>query len=132
MERSRAARLGRLALAAAAGVNIAIGVWLAWRDPSRASDLSTMYDWTRDRIADGARHYTGVHDAVDYPPNALVFLSPLGLLPRRVLVQVWIPAGLALAAVLPYLAIRCATRSARVALLPSLLVWCWKTTRTAL
>jgi hypothetical protein len=132
MVSTRAARLGTLVIAAAAGVNIAIGVALAWRDPSRASDLSTIYDWTRGWILDGARHYTGVHDAVDYPPNAIVVLSPLGLLPRQLIVPVWMLAGLALAAVLPYLAIRGAVSGARVATLPMLLFWCWTATRTLL
>lgn len=132
MVSSRAARLGTLAIAVPAGVNLAIGIWLAWRDPSRASDLATIYAWTRGWIVEGARHYTGVHDAVDYPPNALVVLSPLGLLPRPLIVPVWIAAGVALAAVLPYLAVRCATPRAGLALLPTLLFWCWTSTRTLL
>jgi glycosyl transferase family 87 len=132
MVSSRAARLGTLVIAVAAIVNIAIGVALAWRDPSRAADLSTIYDWTRGWILNGARHYTGVHDAVDYPPNAIVVLSPLGLLPRQLIVPIWILVGLALAAVLPYLAIRCAAPRTRVAALPLLLFWCWTGTRTLL
>src|SRR5262249_45764332 len=132
MVSSRGARLGTLAIAVPAGVNLAIGIWLAWRDPSRASDLATIYAWTRGWIVEGARHYTGVHDAVDYPPNALVVLSPLGLLPRPLIVPVWIAAGVALAAVLPYLAVRCAPPRAGLALLPTLLFWCWTSTRTLL
>jgi Glycosyltransferase family 87 len=132
MVSSRAARLGTVVIAIAACVNLAIGVALAWRDPSRASDLWTMYEWTRGWIAGGVRHYTGVHDAVDYPPNALVVLSPLGLLPRQLVVPIWIVLGLALAGVLPYLAIRCAVPRRQMAALPLLLFWCWTSARTLL
>jgi len=111
---------------------MAIAVGLALRDPSRASDLSLMYDWCRGWIVGGERRYTVLHEAADYPPYALVFLSPLGLLPRRLIVPVWTVLGVALAAMLPYLAVRCATARARAAVLPMLLFWCWTSTRTLL
>src|SRR6185295_6793290 len=109
-----------------------IGVALAWRDPARASDLWTMYDWTRGWIAANLHHYTGGHDAVDYPPNAIVVLSPLGLLPQRLVLPVWIVLGVALAVAVPYLAIRCALPRGRLMALPLLLVCCWTSTRTLL
>ena len=111
---------------------MAIAVALAIRDPSRASDLSLMYDWCRGWIIGAERRYTILHDPVDYPPYALVFLSPLGLLPRRLIVPVWTAVGLVLAATLPFLAIRCATTRARAAVWPALLFWCWTSTRTLL
>jgi len=111
---------------------MAIGVALAWRDPARAADLATIYDWSRGWILGSERRFTILHDAIDYPPHALVVLSPLGLLPRAQIVPVWIAVGLALAAMLPYLALRCAVSRSRVALLPLLCVWCWTSTRTLL
>ena len=111
---------------------MAIAVMLAIRDPARASDLSLMYDWCRGWILGGERRYTVLHDAADYPPYALVFLSPLGLLPRRLIVPVWTALGVGLAALLPYLAVRCATTRPRAAVLPALLFWCWTSTRTLL
>ena len=128
----RAARLATVAIAVAACLNMAIAVALAIRDPARASDLSLMYDWCRGWIIGAEPRYTVLHDPVDYPPYALVFLSPLGLLPRRLIVPVWTAIGLVLAAALPFLAIRCATTRARVAVLPALLFWCWTSTRTLL
>jgi len=91
-----------------------------------------MYDWCRGWILGAERRYTILHDPVDYPPYALVFLSPLGLLPRRLIVPAWTAVGLVLAAVLPFLAVRCATARARAAVLPALLFWCWTSTRTLL
>jgi hypothetical protein len=128
----RAARLLIVVMAAAACLNMAIGVALAWRDPARASDLSMMYDWSRGWIVGGERRFTILHDPVDYPPHALVVLSPLGLLPRALIVPVWIAVGLALAAALPYLAARCAVPRSRIVLLPLLCFWCWTSTRTLL
>ena len=127
-----AARVGLAVLAAAACVNLAAGVVLAWRDPSRASDLSMMYEWTRGWIVGGERRFTVLRDAVDYPPHALVVLSPLGLIPRDLIVPIWMVVGVSLALVLPYLAIRCAKPHARLVLLPMLLFWCWTSTRTLL
>jgi len=128
----RAARLATVAIAVAACVNMAIAVVLAIFDPARASDLSLMYDWCRGWILGAERRYTVLHDPVDYPPYALVFLSPLGLLARRLIVPVWTAVGLVLAAALPLLAVRCATTRARAAVLPALLFWCWTSTRTLL
>jgi glycosyl transferase family 87 len=106
-------------------------VALAWRDPSRAADLAMMYGWTRGWIVGGEQRYTVLHDAADYPPFALVVLSPLGVIPRHLIVPVWIAVGLALAAVLPYLAGRCAGSGRHLTILP-LLFWCWTSTRTLL
>ena len=111
---------------------MAVAVVLAIRDPARASDLSLMYDWCRGWIVGAERRYTVLHDPADYPPYALVFLSPLGLLPRRLIVPVWTALAVGLAALLPYLAVRCATTRLRAAVLPGLLFWCWTSTRTLL
>jgi len=132
MVTARAARLATLTIGIAACVNIAIGVALAWRDPSRSTDLWTMYDWTRGWTAANARHYTGAHDAVDYPPNAIVVLSPLGLLPQWLVLPIWMALGAALAVAVPWLAIRCALPRSRRTVLPLLLVCCWTSTRTLL
>ncbi len=40
--------------------------------------------WGRGWLVDGINIYHLVDSAVDYPPNAIVLLSPLGLLPTGV------------------------------------------------
>ena len=82
MSRSWAARGALVLLAAAACVNLGAGVVLALRDPRRASDLWTMYDWCRAWLIDGRSLYIGPEASADSPPNAIVLLSPLALVPR--------------------------------------------------
>ena len=79
----RVARWGVILLAAAACVNLLAGVTIALRDPGRASDLQAMYGWCRAWLIDGQSLYTGPEAVTDYPPNAIVLLSPLALAPVR-------------------------------------------------
>ena len=131
--RSRAARFGFVLLAAAACVNLGAGVTLAMGDPRRASDFWVMYDWCRAWLLDGQSLYTGPEASADYPPNAIVMLSPLALLPRHWLVPLWTAGAVALTPVLPWLVLRCASRGDRAALaVPMLLFLCWAATRTLL
>jgi len=128
----RIARLATVALTVAACVNLAAGAALALRDPARASDLRMMTGWCGRWLA-GDSLYTAADAATDYPPNAIVTLSPLALVPWRWLVPLWTAIGLALAPVLAYLVIRPVSRGARfAAAVPMLLFLCWTSTRTLL
>ena len=129
-----AARIGFALLAAAACINVAAGVALALGDPRRASDLQVMYDWCRAWLVDGQSLYTGPEASADYPPNAIVMLAPLALVPQRWLVPFWTAGAVALTPVLPWLVTRCAARRGRAAALavPALLFLCWAAPRTLL
>jgi hypothetical protein len=133
--RSRTARWLLILVAAAACVNLAAGLTIALRDPARASDLRTMYDWCRAWLIDGQSLYTGPEAATDYPPNAIALLSPLALVPPGWLVPLWAACAVALAPVLPWIVLRCASRPGREPLamvVPALLYLCWAAPRTLL
>jgi hypothetical protein len=130
---SRAARAGIALLAIAACVNLAAGVVLALRDPRRASDLWVMYEWCRDWLLHAQSLYTGPEAYADYPPNAIVMLSPIAFVPERWLVAAWTAGAVALTPVLPWLVLRAAWRRDRAALaVPLLLCLCWAAPRTLL
>ena len=130
---SKLARVAMLVLAGAACVNLAAGVVLALRDPARAGDLWSMYDWCRRWLLSGERLYTGPDAITDYPPNAIVLLSPLALVPPHWLVPLWTAGALALAPALAYVVTRCASRGDRSSVaVPMLLFLCWTSTRTLL
>src|SRR4051812_45059148 len=133
IDRSRLIRFACTLLAAAACVNIAAGVTLALRDPHRAADLWTMVDWCRAWLADGSSLYTAADASTDYPPNAILTLSPLALVPHRYIGPLWILVALALTPVLPWIVVRSASGGHRRPLqeaLPMLLYLCWAAPRT--
>lgn len=133
--RSWAVRIAFALLAVAACVNVAAGVTLALRDPRRASDLWVMYDWCRAWLIGGDSLYAGADASTDYPPNAIVLLSPLALVPQRWVVSLWTMGAVALTPVLPWLVVRCASRGDRGPLaltVPALLYLCWAAPRTLL
>jgi len=136
-------RAGVVLLAVAAAVNIGTGVTLSLRDPRRASDLWTMVEWCRDWLLRGRSLYTGADAFTDYPPNAVVLLSPLALVPDRWIVPLWTAGALALTPVLPWLVMRCASPGIRdrasfgdrrpAALIAATLLYlCWAAPRTLL
>jgi hypothetical protein len=130
---SRTAPLRILLLAAAACVNLAAGAILSLHDPARASDLWTMYEWCRGWLIHGESLYRGSAAVVDYPPNAIVMLSPLALVPRMWVVPLWTVLSLALIPFLPWIVTRLAAPSARSAIAaPLLLFLCWTSARTLL
>jgi hypothetical protein len=127
-----AGRLALFVLGGAACVNLAAGVTLALRDPARSSDLLTMYEWCGRWLA-GRGLYTSADAVTDYPPNAIVMLSPMALLPWSWLVPLWAAFALALAPVLGYLVIRLVSRGdPHLIAVPLLLFLCWTGTRTLL
>src|SRR6185295_13456853 len=128
-------RAGLALLAVAAAVNMAAGVALALRDPRRASDLWTMVEWCRAWLIEGRSLYSGADAFTDYPPNAIVLLSPLALFPQRWVVPMWTAGALLLTPVLPWLVMRCAAPAQRRLLaltVPTLFYLCWAAPRTLL
>jgi Glycosyltransferase family 87 len=134
-----------LLLAVAAAVNIGAGVAIALSDPRRASDLWTVVEWCRDWLLRGRSLYAGADAFTDYPPNAVVWLSPLALVPERWVVPLWTAVALALTPVLPWLVMRCASpavaedgvafasyRHSESLIAPTLLYLCWAAPRTLL
>jgi hypothetical protein len=65
--------------------------------PERQNDLGNMRRWTRYWLVDRQDIYTSPEVVPTYPPHAIVALSPLGLLPTRVLVPLWAAGNLILA-----------------------------------
>ena len=130
---SRTARVALVLLAVAACVNVAAGVTISLTDPDRAADLWPMYEWCRAWLVGGESLYTGPAASTDYPPNAIVLLSPMALVPQRWLVPLWTVFAAALTPVLPWLVMRAAARRERAALaVPVLLYLCWAAPRTLL
>jgi hypothetical protein len=105
---SRAARLGLTLLAAAACVNLGAGAMVSIGDPARAADVWSIYDWCGAWLAHGRSLYTAAGATTDYPPNAIVLLAPLALVPARWLVPFWTAVALALTPVLPWIVMRAA------------------------
>ena len=125
-------RLAPLLIAIAAAVNLTAAVVVVMRDPSRAGDLNVVYDWCQGWLSHAERLYTESTAAADYPPPAIVLLSPMALVPERWLVPVWTALSLVLAPLLAFLGVRCASRDRRAWVVPVLLVLCWSCMRTLL
>jgi glycosyl transferase family 87 len=119
--------------AALAFLNLLAAVVLA-EDPERAYDLDSMMRWGHAWLVDGLNVYQPTESVTDYPPNAIVLLSPLSLLPHSVAVPLWAAVNLVLALLAPYLAARFYRPFApfRIILLPILMFLCWGGNRTLL
>ena len=131
--RFRAVQCAGVLLAVAACVNVAAGVRISLTQPWRASDLWAMNDWCRGWLLGGQSLYTGLEASTDYPPNAIVLLSPMALVPHRWLVPMWTAGAVALTPVLPWLVFRSGSRRRGAALaVPILMFLCWAATRTLL
>jgi hypothetical protein len=86
-------------------LNLTAGVVIAsW--PERQSDFDTIQRWGRDWLVRGIDIYASDWDYPDYPPHAIVVLSPLGVLEKGPAIVVWAALNLALLALIPFLAIR--------------------------
>jgi hypothetical protein len=88
-------------------MNLSAGIVIAsW--PERQSDLNLMHAWTTEWLVDGTDIYTsaGDRDYPDYPPHAIVALSPLALLSGEWLVPAWAALNIGLAILATYLAVR--------------------------
>jgi hypothetical protein len=117
--------------AALAVLNLAAGIVMAGQ-PSRLTDLQTIMRWGRAWLVDGQNVYQLPDAAVQYPPNGIVLLSPLGLLAMSVALPVWLFLNLGMAFLAPYLAARFFRPHDpfRVILLPMLMFLCWGGMRT--
>ena len=115
-----------------ATLNVAAGVVVS-SQTHRLYDLETIMRWGRYWLVEGVNVYEpGVWGTVDYPPNAIVLLSPLGLLPLGAAYPIWMVLNIAMVIIAPY----CAARffrphdPFRVIALPILLFLCWGGVRT--
>ena len=118
---------GVLALA-----NLCAGVVVS-SQPHRLYDLESMMRWGSYWLVEGRNVYEpGSWGAVDYPPNAIVLLSPLGLLPVGVAHPLWMLPNIAMAIVAAYFAARFFRPHDpfRVIALPVLMFLCWGGVRT--
>jgi alpha-1,2-mannosyltransferase len=86
-------------------LNIGIGIALV-DEPGRASDFETVRRWTSDWLFDGRDLYGSPDSGTDYPPHAILALSPISLLPSPVAVPAWAAFNLLLLIVAPFLAAR--------------------------
>jgi hypothetical protein len=117
---------------ALAVLNLAAGVAVS-SQPHRLYDLETMMRWGRYWLVEGANIYDyGPWGSVDYPPNAIVLLAPLGLVTPGAADAIWIVVNVAMAIVAPYLAARFLRHHDpfRVIALPILMFLCWGGVRT--
>ena len=92
-----------------------------------------MMQWGRYWLVDRANVYApGPWGNVDYPPHAIVVLSPLGLLSFDQAHPVWMGLNIVMAVLAPYFAARFFQPHVpfRVIVLPILLFLCWGGTRT--
>lgn len=119
--------------AALAMLNLAAGCVLALQ-LNRTSDLESMMQWGSSWLLERADVYRPADSGTDYPPHAIVLLSPLGLLPLNAAVLVWAVANMFLAILAPCLAARFYRPRTpfRIILLPILMFLCWGGARTLL
>jgi hypothetical protein len=130
---SNPARRDLIIWALLAFVNLAAGIVIASHD-GRANDLESVMRWAKAWLIDGANVYQPLDSTTDYPPHAIVLLSPLGAPSSVVAIPVWAAVNVCLAIIAPYLAARFYRPSApfRVILLPILMFLCWGGVRTLL
>src|SRR5262249_13521321 len=94
----------------------------------------TVAGWTERWLRAGENLYEEPDSRVDYPPHAIVALSPLALVPEGFLVPLWAAFNICLAVVAPYLAVRFIgpRSSPRDIVLVTALFLCWSGTKTFL
>jgi Glycosyltransferase family 87 len=122
-----------IAWALMALLNLAAGVVVAsW--PERQQDLDTMRRWGHEWLAQGRNVYAIADEAPDYPPHAIVVLSPLAEASRPLAVRIWAAVNVALAILAPLLAVRIAKPRATWsdAAVATLVFLCWGGVRTLL
>ena len=117
---------------ALAVLNLAAGVVVS-SQADRLYDLESMMRWGRYWLVEGKNVYEpGLWGSVDYPPNAVVLLSPLGLLSLGAAHPIWMLMNFAMAILAPYQAARFFRPHDpfRVIALPILMFLCWGGVRT--
>ncbi len=116
-----------------AALNLAAALVItSW--PERQADLDTVQRWGANWLFRGDDIYATDWDYPDYPPHAIVLLSPLGAMSLESAVRVWSLINLPLVILAPYLALRHVRPdvSASEAALPVLMFVCWSGSRTLL
>jgi hypothetical protein len=117
---------------ALAALNLAAGVVVS-SQTHRLYDLESMMRWGRYWLVEGSNVYEpGRWGSVDYPPNAVVLLSPLGLLSLSAAHPIWMLMNFVMAILAPYHAARFFRPHDpfRVIALPILMFLCWGGVRT--
>src|SRR5437868_5320714 len=95
-----------LPLAAIVGANLGAGVGAMLSQPSaRLQDLHIITAWTRAWRIGAEPLYAQGQSAVDYPPHAIVFFSPLGLIPPAWLDTLWVTLTVLMWPVLAYVVV---------------------------
>ena len=113
-------------------LNLSAGVVVS-SQAHRLYDLESMMRWGRYWLVEGANVYEpGSWGSVDYPPNAIVLLSPLGLMSLDMAHPIWLLLNLGMAVLAPYFAARFMRPHDpfRVVVLPVLFFLCWGGVRT--
>lgn len=113
-------------------LNLAAGVVIS-SQAHRLYDLESVMRWGHYWLLEGVNVYEpGRWGSVDYPPNAVVMLSPLGLLSLAAAHPVWLLMNMAMAILAPYYAARFFRPHDpfRVIALPILMFLCWGGVRT--
>jgi hypothetical protein len=119
---------------AIAALNVCWGALTAIR-PGHSQDLSSIHIWLRTWLWQGSSpYYLPDYIVANYPPHAIVALSPLALLPEAWVAVVWAALNFLLAPLVCYLAFRIFKPDAswRDALLPCAMFLAWAGLRTGL
>lgn len=119
---------------AIAATNLCWGVATAIR-AGHSQDLSSIHIWLRTWLWQGSSpYYLPDYIVANYPPHAIVALSPLALLPESWVAIVWAALNLLLAPLVCYLAFRLLKPddARRAALLPCAMFLAWAGLRTGL
>lgn len=101
--------------------------------PEHSKDLESVYTWVHTWLRQGSNpYYLPDYIVANYPPHAIVALSPLALIPENWVAVIWALLNLAMAPLVGLLAVRAlkpgATR--RAALLPCAMFLAWAGLRT--
>lgn len=110
-------------------LNLGAGVFIATRS-AQSQDLRSVVGWSRLWLAEGVAPY--VDPSSNYPPYALVFLSPLTSFPSAWLPGIWAAINLALTVVVGLLGLRWARRALshpHGEVLPAALLLSWESLR---
>ena len=101
--------------------------------PNHSEDLMWMHSWVVQWL-DGKNVYADLSTQADYPPHAIVFLSPFSFVDMAWLPIVWASTKLVLAPAVAYLAVRFVRPSATwaVAALPVAMFCAWGSVRISL
>ena len=117
-----------------AAINLTAGVVITtW--PERQTDLDSVRRWGHAWLVSGWNVYATPEVGLpDYPPHAIVALSPLGVLPETLAVPFWAMLNLGMALLACGLVVRAIDPDARVRehVLTILMFLCWGAFRTLL